>query len=122
MVDEGMVGVDVEAPIMRPDIDGVATLVFGPNEQAELSAARGRNKTRLFYTLWTLKEALIKAIGTGFAMDTSQFEIPSVMRQGALRCRYRLPQMADICWRLENCGNDHLAAAVAYECGAKSDG
>ena len=121
VADRGMVGVDVEERIVRPHIDGIATLVFGPNELAELAAASGGTRTCLFYTLWTLKEALIKAVGTGFVMDTSQFEIPSVMRQGAPGCRYRLPQMADICWRIENLGNDHLAAAVAYECGAESD-
>lgn len=108
-------GVDVEERVLRYDIDGIARTVFGPNEQAELASASGWQKTRLFFRLWTLKEALIKAIGTGFSMNVAEFEIPSDMRLGARRSIFQFPQVPDIRWKLENLGNSDLAAAIAYE-------
>lgn len=108
-------GVDVEERVLRHDIDGVARTVFGPNEQADLASASGCQKTRLFFRLWTLKEALIKAIGLGFSMNVAQFEIPPDMRLGARRCIFRFPQMPDIRWKLENLSNSNISAAIAYE-------
>lgn len=109
-------GVDVEARLPRNDIDEITGLVFTPNEQAEVAHAEGMQKIDLFYRIWTLKEALIKAVGTGFHMDTKKFEIPARMRHGARDSLFRFPQFADIDWKIRNLGNDHLAAAIAYEC------
>jgi len=56
----GRLGVDVEERNTRRDLDGIAQTVFALAEQAELAQARGDRKIHLFFSLWTMKEALIK--------------------------------------------------------------
>ena len=112
---QGRLGVDVEERITRIDLDGMSEIVFGPDEQAEFASAHGREKFYLFFTLWTLKEALIKALGAGFSMDPSRFEIPPAMRRGARKSIFRFPQTPNVGWRLENLGDADFAAAIAHE-------
>lgn len=111
----GRLGVDVEERVDRLDLDGISEFVFGPDEQADFAATHGREKFHLFFTLWTLKEALIKALGTGFSLDPARFEAPQSMRRGAKKGMFRFPWMPDADWRLENLGNADFAAAIAYE-------
>lgn len=112
---EGRIGVDVEQRATRHDPDGPIRTVFAPAERAELAAARGARKVDLFLTLWTLKEALIKALGVGLSLDLSAFEIPPAMRRGSSATTFRFPQDPAVAWRLENLGNSSFAAALAHE-------
>ena len=118
----GRVGIDVEDRAPPRDIDAAAALTFAAAELAELAAAGEACRTRLFYRIWTLKEALIKALGTGFATDPSQFEIPPAMRQGARRSTWRFPQLSAAQWQLENLGNADFAAAIVTELGPTHPG
>lgn len=113
----GRLGVDVEERSLRHDPDGHIRKVFAPHEQEALAAARGAHKTRLFFRLWTLKEAVIKALGTGFSLDTSTFEIPpSMYRDGERRAAtFSLPHAPDVRWRLDDLGTSDFAAAAALE-------
>ena len=111
----GRLGVDVEERVSRIDPDGPIVDVFGPEERAELSAARGDDKLRLFFRLWTMKEALIKALGTGFAMDPALFQAPPAMRRGAPTGVFRFPHLPYAAWRLDDLGSDDFAAALAHE-------
>lgn len=115
LAEQGRIGVDVEERRSRPDPDGPIRTVFCPAEQAELAAARGAHKTELFFTLWTMKEALIKALGVGLSLDTSTFEVPHSMRRGARTGILRFPHDPTVGWRLDNLGNADFAAAVAHE-------
>lgn len=112
---QGRLGVDVEERVTRIDLDGVGEIVFGPDEQADFASAHGREKFHLFFTLWTLKEALIKALGTGFSLNPSRFEVPPAMRRGARRSIFQFPHIPETRWRLENLGNEDFAAAIAHE-------
>ncbi len=60
-------GVDVERPA-RPlrDPMALARHGFAPAEREALARRRGRARRELFYDLWTLKEAYVKARGAGF--------------------------------------------------------
>ena len=111
----GRLGVDVEERRTPRDLDGLISSVLGPDEQAELALARGCRKLHLFFNFWTIKEALIKALGLGLSLDMSQFEIPSAMRQGKATSIFQFPQMPTVRWRLEDLGNEHFAAAIAHE-------
>lgn len=108
-------GVDVEERVLRRDIDGICSTVFGPNEQAEIASAHEPRRTRLFYRLWTHKEAIIKALGTGFYLDLTRFEIPSDVLRGARKSIFRFPWASSVSWALENLGTAEFAAAIAYE-------
>lgn len=112
---QGRLGVDVEERVASLDLDGMSEIVFGSDEQADFASAGEPEKPRLFFTLWTLKEALIKALGTGFSLNPSRFEIPPAMRRGARKGIFRFPHIPEVRWRLENLGNPDFAAAIAYE-------
>ena len=114
----GRLGVDVEERVAREDIDSLSKMVFGPDEQSALASARGRRKIDMFFKFWTIKEALIKAVGTGFSLDPSSFEIPSAMYSGASSW-FRFPQAPATKWRIAYIGNEEFAAAVAYEAVAR---
>jgi 4'-phosphopantetheinyl transferase len=61
-------GVDLET--MRPrDVIGVAAWICTEAEQEALARAPEFARSRIFYTLWTLKEAFLKAAGGDFPAD-----------------------------------------------------
>ena len=115
------VGVDVEECDARRDLDGLAGRVFTAAEQAQLARADGAAKVRLFFDLWTMKEALMKALGTGFHLSPSTFEIPPALRRGGRSADFRFPQRPATGWRLENLGTADFAAAVAWELSPEPD-
>jgi len=90
--------------------------MFTSNERAELASAEGEQKIHLFFRLWTMKEALVKAVGRGLYLDLSAFEIPVAVRGGVKRCSmFHFPQLPAVRWQLENLGSRGFAAAIAYE-------
>lgn len=68
-------GVDIEYVPYDQDFLEVVPMVLAPAEAAELNLLRPPARRRRFYTLWTLKEAYLKAVGTGLSvpLDTLQF-------------------------------------------------
>ena len=118
----GRIGVDIEERTPRHDPDGAIAKAFAPEERRALAAAEGDCKIRLFFRLWTCKEALIKGIGSGFSLDSSSFEIPVSMyhRRGPAsrairRAIFRFPHLPKVRWRLEDLSTADFAAAVAHE-------
>ena len=114
LVPHGRLGVDVEERFPRGDFDELSEAVFGPHEQSALARVRGRDRVRLFFRLWTIKEALIKALGLGFSLDPSQFEVSPALHQGRMSI-FRFPQLPEVCWRVEYIGNEDFSAAIAHE-------
>ena len=112
------IGVDVEARSPRRDLDGMAARFCGSNERAALATVEGQEKTNLFYRLWTLKEALVKALGSGFACDPTAFEVPPEVLHGARSGTIRLRQGRSMSWRVTDLGRTRFSAAVAYELGS----
>ena len=109
----GCVGVDVEERAAHRDMDGMGALVYGPAERRLLRHAAGRDKAQLFYRLWSLKEALIKALGTGFSLNPSGFELPEPVLQGARSGEFRFPHRPSERWWLLDLGEPRFAAALA---------
>lgn len=68
-------GIDIE--LLRPvdDREAVAERVFTPRERAALARARPDHRDRDFLRLWTRKEACLKAIGSGLALEPDRFEV-----------------------------------------------
>lgn len=74
--DEGKIGVDVE-PLERriARAEDIAARYFSTGEQALLAKAPDRNL--VFLRIWTRKEALGKALGTGLNVDVEQLDTTS---------------------------------------------
>lgn len=111
-------GVDLEERAPDRNFDGIGSSVYGPAERRALTAATGAGKADLFYRLWSLKEALIKALGTGFSLNPSRFEIPPAMLDGARSAEFRFPHAPSANWRLLDLGESRFAAAMAYRLAA----
>ena len=112
---DGRLGVDVEERVPRRDLDALMEAVLTPEERAEIVAAGAGERIGRFYGLWTIKEALVKALGTGLQLDLAGFEAPPAMRRGVTTAEFRFPYLPEVTWRVENLGNERFAAAVAHE-------
>ena len=111
----GRLGVDVEERRTRHDLDGPIAEVLDPSERAELATASGERKVHLFFFFWTIKEALIKALGTGHSIDVAQVQVPLVMRDGESRGVFRFQHLPEVEWRVDDLGNEDFAGAIAHE-------
>ncbi len=114
---KGRVGVDVEERSPNRNLDVCIRLLFAPDEQAEFENVSEHGKVERFYRIWTLKEALVKAVGAGLSIDTAEFEIPLAMVRGVKTGVFRFPDAPTESWGLKSIGNAAFAAAVAYEHG-----
>ena len=111
----GQLGIDVEERSDKRDLDGLSETVFGPDERAVVAAAAGQQKINRFYRLWTVKEALLKALGTGLYLDVAGFQAPAALLQGESGAEFRFPHLPDVAWWVEDLGADDFAAAIAHE-------
>ena len=66
---EGEIGVDVELKRPLDDLDGLSRMVLAPGEAAEMAALATDERLDAFYDIWTRKEALLKAMGSGLMRD-----------------------------------------------------
>ncbi|MGC1304335.1 MAG: 4'-phosphopantetheinyl transferase superfamily protein, partial [Caulobacteraceae bacterium] len=70
------VGVDIEHRAPDADLAGMARQVMSPIELRQFEALSSEDtRVAAFYDLWTAKEAVIKALGTGFSRDPSTLHI-----------------------------------------------
>lgn len=69
------VGVDIER--IRPDVEwrSIATLCLSPREMALLQVLPAAAQTGAFFTLWTRKEAYVKALGTGLSTPLNRIDV-----------------------------------------------
>jgi 4'-phosphopantetheinyl transferase len=74
----GAVGVDVEAVDRKASPMDIADRFFTPGESAMLHRIPPARRPRRFFLLWTLKEAVLKAAGTGLTVPLSSacFHLP----------------------------------------------
>ncbi len=112
---EGRLGVDVEECTPHRNVDILIDAVFTPAEQADLASTTGSDRHRAFFKLWTVKEALVKALGTGLSLDASSFEVPPAMRRGANSAIFTFPQAPSDRWFVHGFENKDFVAAIAHE-------
>jgi 4'-phosphopantetheinyl transferase len=72
------VGVDVERECEVPVMDLLARRFFSGEEQRAIQAARGGERRRVFFRLWTRREAAVKALGIGLLDSFRRFALPAV--------------------------------------------
>jgi 4'-phosphopantetheinyl transferase len=78
------VGVDVECVDRDVDTADIAARFFTPAEAAHLAQLDALARRDRFFDLWTLKEALVKALGTGMAVSLNRLAF-AVDRDGGIR-------------------------------------
>lgn len=69
------VGVDVELPRPVPEALALARAHGTPAEQQALAALPAAAREQAFLQLWTRKEACLKALGTGLALDPNLLDV-----------------------------------------------
>ena len=88
----GDVGIDVERQRATDDRGDVARLVFDEAERAALLACPAAERDSVFYRLWTRKEAVLKAMGTGIPVLTAR-DAASLTHAGAAWLVTSLPPL-----------------------------
>jgi 4'-phosphopantetheinyl transferase len=72
----GAVGVDIEEIKPRvTELSALARRYFADDEAEEVLRAPESEALRVFFSIWTAKEAVIKAIGGGLSIDLSSFSV-----------------------------------------------
>jgi 4'-phosphopantetheinyl transferase len=72
----GDIGVDIEQVNReRPRHEGIARRFFSPDEVAQLESVPESDQVQAFFSLWTRKEAFVKARGDGVASGLDQFTV-----------------------------------------------
>lgn len=69
------VGVDIEIQRNLDDLAGMAQQIMSPSEFESFQLIAGILATETFLGLWTRKEALLKAMGTGFSIDPREIDL-----------------------------------------------
>jgi 4'-phosphopantetheinyl transferase len=76
MTDGPEVGIDVQAIDESIDVDAIARCFFTPGERSVLDAEpAAADRARSFFRLWALKEAWLKASGTGLSVPMSEADV-----------------------------------------------
>lgn len=68
----GDLGVDLEKIREMRDLRQLAAHFFAATEISELDELTGQRQLQAFFTIWTRKEAILKAVGTGLAFPLDQ--------------------------------------------------
>lgn len=71
----GRLGVDIEEMRQVRLMLGIADKNFAPDEAARLHAAPPNERRRIFFRIWTRKEAFLKALGVGLTHPLRSFSV-----------------------------------------------
>ena len=72
---DGQLGADVERVRALDDADALAAQYFAADERKQYEALSGRERVMAFYSIWTRKEAFVKATGAGLNRELQSFEV-----------------------------------------------
>ena len=107
------IGVDVERFRTVEHCAGVAAVVCSADERREVADAP--EPSRQFLTIWTRKEAFVKAVGTGCAEPLSAIRVSAREAAGC----YESSAVREVAgWRWLDISSETKAAAVAAHAGA----
>lgn len=81
------IGVDIEIEHKLDDLAGMARQVMSPAEFESFRSTAGHLAGETFFGLWTRKEALLKAMGTGFSIDPRDINLGLVNREAVITFR-----------------------------------
>ena len=78
----GPVGVDIELIKEHRPLLKLARRFFAPDEAAAIEAMDSAGRRAAFYRVWTRKEALVKALGTGLRHSLKAFTVSAAAKVG----------------------------------------
>ena len=67
-------GIDAEYMLRKNNLLKIAQRMYSPNELTQLQRLDGATLSRRFFKYWTLREAYVKALGTGLSGSSKDFE------------------------------------------------
>ncbi|MGE5612115.1 MAG: 4'-phosphopantetheinyl transferase family protein [Bacillota bacterium] len=71
----GEIGIDIEQVRSDIDFDAIARRFFSLKEAALLNRLHAQEKEDTFFALWTCKEAIAKALGTGLSLELGDCDV-----------------------------------------------
>ncbi|HNC84230.1 MAG TPA: 4'-phosphopantetheinyl transferase superfamily protein [Nitrospira sp.] len=108
------VGVDVEVFKANMDCAKLAERFFAPREAQAMATLCGEPQQRMFYRLWTAKEAYFKGLGVGLSLGLERCEIVFDGESPHARVRLADSGTSDHAWQIQSLSlPDGLAGAVA---------
>lgn len=109
-------GVDVEHHDPKRDLHALAKTAFSPHEHEQFTNAPDHQKARIFFQTWTRKEAYLKAIGMGLAIELKDFCVDGVHPTDATLLRAVHPGATPNRWTLKGIPvSDHYDVAIAHD-------
>jgi 4'-phosphopantetheinyl transferase len=110
------IGVDIEHVRAHVNAAELAEVVLAPREQKVLHAVDPADRDRAFVVLWALKEAYLKALGSGLAIPADSVDLTNAEEAGeGCAIRLRSPDSASFTCMLLAAGAYAAAIAVAGE-------
>ena len=111
------IGVDIEAIKPTRRVKRIAQHYFHPQEKDYLATFHDTDFIHPFYSIWTLKEALVKAAGVGMSQPFNQFSV--IAKSHARTQAWQLRSSISLCtksWVLQHCKvSNKVSLAIAVE-------
>lgn len=107
LTEGGEVGVDVERLRMGFDPGTLGRSVFAPDELACLRDASAAECRALFFTYWTGREAILKALGTGFSAAPAEFSVAGLAHRETVQTQGMTVRSLPL-------GGGHAAAVACF--------
>lgn len=110
-------GVDVEHMARTVEITDIAARFFTENEARQINTLKGSAQRRAFFNVWTRKEALLKAIGSGLSLSLQACEVSIEDETVSTIVACNAPSFDIHDWQVHSqlLTDDYLAAAVVHK-------
>ncbi len=113
---EGRLGVDVEVARQVVDVMSLARDCCSAQERIGLLKLDPADRSRAFLDIWTLKESLLKAIGTGLSVPPNQVSMALSQLDGSLLIDSNTDAIQSKCWCVRSVDlTEGLIAAVSWD-------
>ncbi len=110
LLDGAPIGVDAEDSRRPIDVAEMAARWFAPAERELLAQVPQTRQTEMFFRIWTLKEAIVKATGHGLRIEPQLFAVEPDRRHAVIPKSLGIPTR----WRLaELTPMAHIRLAIA---------
>ncbi|AFZ46644.1 4'-phosphopantetheinyl transferase [Cyanobacterium stanieri PCC 7202] len=112
-ISDHLMGIDIENINKKVKFQELAQRFFCPSEYILMNQINPENEAKLFYTLWTAKEAYLKAIGEGLSGGLDSIELSYNFQNEDVEITSAKIREE---WQIKNCKiNDNYLVSVAIK-------